>query len=110
MANMPALKLLDLSDNGLTGTLPADWSGASKSRHAAPGQQHLHRCAQPHTITAAQDATAPPCSCSAAQKMALLAFSAILYADVCISVFVQLRADRSWQDALRTGKGSSDFG
>ena len=29
MANMPALKLLDLSDNGLTGTLPADWSGAS---------------------------------------------------------------------------------
>ncbi len=26
---MPALKLLDLSDNGLTGTLPADWSGAS---------------------------------------------------------------------------------
>ena len=29
LATMPALKLLDLSDNGLTGTLPADWSGAS---------------------------------------------------------------------------------
>ena len=29
MASMPALKLLDLSDNDLTGTLPADWSGAS---------------------------------------------------------------------------------
>ena len=29
LANMPALKMLDLSGNELTGTLPVDWSGAN---------------------------------------------------------------------------------
>ena len=29
LANMPALKMLDLSANELTGSLPVDWSGAN---------------------------------------------------------------------------------
>ena len=29
LANMPALKMLDLSGNELSGTLPVDWSGAN---------------------------------------------------------------------------------
>ena len=93
LANMPALKLLDLSDNGLTGTLPADWSGASNlvilllDNNTFTGALGLtpsrwQNALLHHPATAATP-RCTPCP------------TAILYAAVCTSPGFMLRADRS---------------